>query len=427
MQFATQVAGMNGILVHIVAAAFVLLAVAGSPPIYAQEMPSSPPAPGEAAFSPEELDQLLAPIALYPDALLGQILMAATYPLEVVQAARWVGDPDNAALKGDALTAALANEDWDPSVKSLVPFPQVLSMMDTYLDWMQKLGDAFLAQEADVMTAVQRLRRSAQAAGTLTSTDQQEIVSEGQTIVIEPANPEVIYVPVYNPTIVYGVWPYPAYPPYYFPPPPGYIVEPSVVTDFYFAAGIVTVQWLWGWDRCDWHHHRIDIDDRRFNVINVHRPPIRNNVWVHDSYHRRGVPYPNPAVRGRFERSRPGEPETLREFRGYVQGEPTARPATPPRGQVPRESPPRTIVPRTPLPRRAPPRTTEPRTGPPAFQGYSNGTEVRRDAERGRESRRTMAPGELAPRRNVTPSRGGQAPRPGGEPRRGGFRRRETR
>ena len=136
--------------------------LAPTPPAAAQQ----PEQPGASPFKPEELDQLLAPIALYPDELIVQILTAATYPLEIVMAARWAADPKNAALKGDALATALDGQSWDASVKSLVPFPSVLEMMSDKLDWTQKLGDAFLSQEADCLATVQSLRRRAAAAGT---------------------------------------------------------------------------------------------------------------------------------------------------------------------------------------------------------------------------------------------------------------------
>src|SRR5512139_2832 len=172
-------------------------------------------------FKQEELDQMLAPIALYPDDLLTQILIASTYPLEIVQAARWTTQNKN--LKGDALTQALEKQDWDASVKSLVNFPDVLSKMNEQLEWTQKLGDAFLAQQKQVMDTIQNLRKKAQQAGNLKTTEQQKVVVEKETIVIQPANPEVIYVPSYNPTVVYGGWWWPAYPPFppFFLPPPG--------------------------------------------------------------------------------------------------------------------------------------------------------------------------------------------------------------
>src|SRR5271166_5516993 len=156
--------------------------------------PSAPPPPAQAAataapvFKMEEIDQLMAPIALYPDDLLVQILTAATYPLEIVMAARWVADPKNAALKGDALEQALQAQSWDPSVKSLVPFPDVLKMMSDHLEWTQKLGDAFLEQAQDCLASVQRLRQRAQSAGKLTSTPQQTVTTQHQAIIIAPAD-----------------------------------------------------------------------------------------------------------------------------------------------------------------------------------------------------------------------------------------------
>ena len=186
-----------------------ILAFAAIAPASLDAQTSAPPAQAAPLYTAAQLDQLLAPVALYPDQLLGQILIASTYPLEVVEAARWVEDPNNARLKGDQLAAALQGKDWDPSVKSLAPFPQILRMMDDRLDWMQKLGDAFLAQQNEVMDSVQRLRRQAEEAGTLQSSPQQTVTTQDQTITVEPANPNVVYVPVYDPTVVYGAWPYP--------------------------------------------------------------------------------------------------------------------------------------------------------------------------------------------------------------------------
>lgn len=189
---------------------------------------------GDKSFKQEELEQLVAPIALYPDSLIAQILMASTYPLEVVQAGKWA--KKNKDLKGDALTKALEKENWDPSVKSLVNFPQVLDMMNDKLGWTQKLGDAFLAQQKEVMDTVQKLRAKAEAEGNLKTTKEQKVVVEKETqiIVIESASPEVVYVPTYNPTVVYGTWPYPAYPPYYYYPP-GYAVGAAL---FSFGVGV---------------------------------------------------------------------------------------------------------------------------------------------------------------------------------------------
>ena len=174
------------------------------------------------AYNSEQLDALLAPIALYPDALLAQTLMASTFPLQVVSAGRWVEDPATKSLSGDALATALVPQTWDPSVKSLVPFPSVLALLNSNLDWTQQLGYAFAEEQAAVMNSVQRLRYQAQTAGNLKTTEQQIVRVEKQVIVIEPAKSTVVYVPSYNPTVVYGAWPYPAYPPVYLPPPPGY-------------------------------------------------------------------------------------------------------------------------------------------------------------------------------------------------------------
>ena len=198
-------------LVHVFATTFVVMVATAPIAACAQQTMVIPAQADAALFTPQELEQLVAPVALYPDQLLGHVLMAATYPFEVVQAARWVRDPVNATLRGGALSAALAAIDWDPSVKSLVPFPQVLETMDANLDWMQQLGNAFLAQEADLMDAVQRLRQRALADGRLKSTAQHVIILEGGIIVIRPARPDVIYVPYYDPYIVYDPWPYPAF------------------------------------------------------------------------------------------------------------------------------------------------------------------------------------------------------------------------
>ncbi len=206
--------------------------VAGQATIQAQTPPAQPaaaaaPAPANKTppFKQEELEAMLAPIALYPDALLAQIFMASTYPLEVVEAARWSKEhPD---VKGDAVAGAVQSQTWDPSVKSLVAFPSVLAKMNEKIDWTQKLGDAFLAQQKEVMQAVQILRNKAKETGNLKSTKEVTVKEEPapagspapQTIIIESPDPEVVYVPTYNSSVVYGAWAYPMYPPYpYYPP-----------------------------------------------------------------------------------------------------------------------------------------------------------------------------------------------------------------
>jgi uncharacterized membrane protein YgcG len=232
-----------------------------------------------ADYTTEQLDALLAPIALYPDQLLTQILMASAYPLQIVEAYRWLQQPANSALTGNALATALEQQSWDPSVKSLVPFPQVLSTMNDKLDWVQQLGYAVENQEGDVMNSVQRLRAQAQAAGQLNSNAQQTVSTEGQSIIIVPAQPNVVYVPAYNPIVVYGVWPYPAYPPVYWPPPPGYALAAGIA----FGVGIAVTASLWGWARPNWGYHggygNINVNVNRYNNINVNRTQIHNSNW----------------------------------------------------------------------------------------------------------------------------------------------------
>jgi hypothetical protein len=282
---------------------------------------------GDKTFKQEELDQLLAPIALYPDSLLAQILMASTYPLEVVQAGRWI--KANQTLKGDALSAALEKENWDPSVKSLVNFPQVLDLMNEKLDWTQKLGDAFLAQQKDVMDTVQRLREKAEAQGNLKSSEQQKVIveKETQTIIIEPANPQVVYVPTYNPTVVYGTWWYPSYPPYYYYPP-GYAAGAAL---FSFGVGVaVGAAWGYAWGGCNWRGGDVDIDINRNTNINnnIDRSKYQNKVttgqggrgeWKHDPEHRKGVSYRDQGTAQKFDRGASKDVQSREAFRGRAE------------------------------------------------------------------------------------------------------------
>jgi uncharacterized protein DUF3300 len=205
--------------------------------------------------------------------------MASTFPLEVLTAARWIEDPDHKTLSGDALAEAVEPQTWDPSVKSLVPFPSVLALLNSNLDWTQQLGYAFADQQPAVMDSVQRLRAQAQSAGNLQSTEQQIVHTEQQVIIIEPAQPNVVYVPSYNPTIVYGAWPYPAYPPVYLPPPPGYAFGAALVSGMAFAAGVAVVGSLWGWARPGWGGGYVNVNVNRYNSINVNRTHINSNVW----------------------------------------------------------------------------------------------------------------------------------------------------
>ena len=277
-------------------------------------------------FRPEEIDQLVAPIALYPDELLAQVLAASTYPLEIVQAARFM--EQNKELKGEKLMAAAKDKDWDPSVKAMLQFPDVLLMMNEKLEWTQKLGDAFLGQQRDVMDSAQRLRQKAQESGNLKTTKEQKVIVEEQTkvIVIQPASPEVVYVPTYNPTVVYGVWPYPAYPPYYYYPP-GYVAGAAL---FSFGVGVaIGAAWggYGGWG-CGWGNNEINIYNSKYNNFtknNYNRPEKyqnKNQNWQHNPEHRKGAQYRDQSTAQKFgqQRSGAGARPTTSDARGYGQG-----------------------------------------------------------------------------------------------------------
>ncbi len=297
---------------------FVAITLGVAPIAPAQTPPPPPPASSAqpagsgATFKQEELDAMLAPIALYPDALLSQVLMACTYPLEIVEAARW--QKQNASLKGSALQDALQKQPWDESVKSLTEFPDVLSKLNQDLGWTQKLGDAFLGQQAQVMDTIQSLRAKAQAAGNLKSNEQQTVQSQqdsGKTyIVIQPTNPEVVYVPTYQPTVVYGAWPYPAYPPYY----PPYWAAPGAafVNGFFWGVGIAAGAALWGgWN---WGRGDVNINVNRYN--NFNRTNISNGNWNHNVNHRGAVPYRDNGSRQRYGAQDRQAAQARNEFRG---------------------------------------------------------------------------------------------------------------
>ena len=269
-------------------------------------------------FSKEELTQMLAPIALYPDALTAQVLMASTYPLEVVEAERWRSQ--NAQLKGNELDDALQSKNWDPSVKSLCHFPDILKSMSDKLDQTRKLGDAFLGQEEEVMTTVQELRRKANEQGNLKSTGEQKVTVGNDAITIEPANPEVVYVPVYDPAYVYGPWWYPDYPPYYWYYPPGFYSSAYIGFGPGIFFGFNAFTWAW----FDWPFHRVHIDinrTRSFHHLRGGRRDDIGNVWMHNPRHRRGVAYRDLRTSERFGSraprvSLPSNPER----RGYPAG-----------------------------------------------------------------------------------------------------------
>jgi hypothetical protein len=297
------------VLACVVVGGLVSQTLAQAPPPQSQPPAGAPLTQAEQPLSSAQLDALVAPIALYPDTLLAQVLMASTYPLEVVQADRWFAA--NKKLKGDQLKTAAEQQPWDVSVKSLIATPSVLEMMSKNLDWTQKLGDAVLAQQPDVMDGVQRMRTRAYDAKKLSSGSQQTVTvrqeSGKQAIVIESAQPGTVYVPYYDPAVVYGSWPYHAYPPYYFPAP-GYIATGVVATGLAFGAAYALGRWnsgnYWG-GNVNWNNNNINID--------------RNRVthWEHNPQHRHGVQYRNNAVQQKFANNnlRAGS-EGRMDFRG---------------------------------------------------------------------------------------------------------------
>src|SRR6478672_9232844 len=260
---------------------------------------NSPPTvqsqPSDQLLKPEQLEALVAPIALYPDDLLANVLAASTYPLEVVQADRWLKERKN--LKGDALKTEVEKQAWDDSVKALTSTADVLSMMSDKVDWTKNLGDAVLAQQPDVMDAIQRLRTKAYDNKKLVTTKQQKVSVQTQeskqVIVIESADPNTLYVPYYDPATVYGAWPYAAYPPYYFGYP-SYIGAGVIAAGLAFGTAWAIGRWgnYWG-GGCNWGNRNLYIN--HYNKINN----IGNN-WQHNPSHRQGVRYNNANVQQRF-------------------------------------------------------------------------------------------------------------------------------
>ncbi|EHH4632701.1 DUF3300 domain-containing protein [Escherichia coli] len=334
------------------AAAVTFPATVSAPPVT--------PAVVKSAFSTAQIDQWVAPVALYPDALLSQVLMASTYPTNVAQAVQW--SHDNPLKQGDAAIQAVSDQPWDASVKSLVAFPQLMALMGENPQWVQNLGDAFLAQPQDVMDSVQRLRQLAQQTGSLKSSTEQKVITTTKKAVpvkqtvtapvipsntvltanpvitepattvisIEPANPDVVYIPNYNPTVVYGNWANTAYPPVYLPPPAG---EPFVgfVRGFGYSMGVATTYALFSsidWDdddhdhhhhdNDDYHHHdgghrdgngwqhngdNINIDVNNFNRITGEHLTDKNMAWRHNPNYRNGVPYHDQDMAKRFHQT----------------------------------------------------------------------------------------------------------------------------
>src|SRR6478609_4904158 len=299
--------------------------------LFAQSTTPAPAAPAaptttepvEAKLPAEQLDSLVAPIALYPDTLLAQALVASTYPLEIVQLQQWL--VKNKDLKGQALTDAAAKQPWDPAIQSMAVIPDLVKRLADDIQWTTELGNAFLAQQSDVMDAVQRMRKKATEKGALTTTEQQKVetkvIEEKTVIVVESANPEVIYVPSYNPTVVYGPPPvYYSYPPVYYPPP-GYAFMS-------FSIGVAVGAAFWG-GNCGWGGNDVNIDiDRNTNINGGDRNNINGgdrgnggnrgnsanstsrgggsggkSSWSHNPQHRGAAPYSNKSTASKFSGS----------------------------------------------------------------------------------------------------------------------------
>jgi hypothetical protein len=285
-----------------------LLWLSGDGLLRAQQPPPVPPP--DQTLTPQQLENLVAPIALYPDPLLGQIMVAATYPLEVVQAYQWL--QRNPGLTGSALTDGAQQQNWDPSVQALVLFPDVVKRLNDDVTWTTDLGNAFLAQQAEVMDAVQRLRQQAQQAGKLNSTPQETVTTVpdqagAPAIEIEPADPAVMYVPMYNPAWIWGPPLYYPYPGWFWPPQPGagiyFGFGPGIGIGAYFGGG-----WGgwggWGWHP-GWGAHTVIVNNtfiHRYNFNSAHLAQLHgNSVWQHDSFHRQGVPYARPELANRYQ------------------------------------------------------------------------------------------------------------------------------
>jgi len=314
---------MNLILRSIAAIFTMALLLAASP-----ARAADPP-----AFSAAQLDQMLAPIALFPDALLSQVLMASTYPSQVKEAADWAFA--NRDLKGDDAVKAVQDKLWDPSVQSLVAFPQVLAMLQEKPEWVRDMGDAFLGQPDAVMDSVQFLRMKAKEAGNLKSNEQQIVTVEAappalqtivvnapppptQIIVIAPAQPQVIFVPIFNPAFVFGPWWHPLFPPFFFPPPPRWGFGWSVVgSAIWWGTAIGVRNALWG--GVNWNTRNVNINVNQWNNINVNNRITsndRNVNWNHNPGNRQGMPYRDGATRDRIQQANPGERIRSNDYRG---------------------------------------------------------------------------------------------------------------
>jgi len=288
----------------------VLLAQQAAPAAAAEK-----PAP---KIPPEQLDSLVAPVALYSDPLLAQVLVAATYPLEIIQLQQWL--MKNKGLKDKALTDAVGKQPWDPAIQSMSAFPDAVKRLSDDISWTTDLGNAFLAQQKDVMDAVQRMRKKAVDKGALKTNEQQKVetkVVETRTVIIvEPANPQVIYVPVYSPTVVYPPPVYP-YPPIYYPPPP-----PPGAAFMTFTAGVMIGAAFSNGSccNCGWgssNNVNINVNNNYNKNTNVNANKnvnaSGNNSWQHNSAHRGGAPYSNQATASKYGGTAQGSSSASRQ------------------------------------------------------------------------------------------------------------------
>ena len=291
-----------------VAVACACLLLPGEATLLAQAPPpadakaAAAPAEAAAKLPPEQLDSLVAPIALYPDPLLAQTLAASTYPLEIIQLHQWLAK--NASLKDKALADAVAKQPWDPAVQSMAAFPEAVKRLAEDVQWTADLGNAFLAQQSDVMDAVQRMRKKAKDNNALASSEQQKVetkvIETKQVIVIEPAKPDVIYVPTYSPVYVYGPPVYP-YPPIYYPP-----YTPGAAFVGFTMGVMIGAAWGGAWGHCGWGHNDININvnnnyNRNANInrnTNVNRSG--GSSWQHNAQHRGGAPYADRATASKY-------------------------------------------------------------------------------------------------------------------------------
>ena len=331
----------------LVAILCVLALAPGDTAVYAQPL-SMQDAPADQAaptIPAGQLDSLVAPIALYPDPLLTQVLVASTYPLELIQLQQWL--QKNPGLAGDALTTAVQKQDWDASIQAMSVFPDLVKRLTDDIKWTTDLGNAFLAQQSDVMDAVQRMRTKALDAGKLKTNEQMKVetqtVESKTVVVIQPANPQIVYVPTYNPVVVYGppVYMYP-YPPIYYPPPSYY----AAGVWFAFGVGIAVGSYYhggWGYN-CGWGRHTTIIVNRNnnyirhYNSVNINRVNVNNrpstlpanagNNWQHNAQHRGGTPYSNQAVAKQYGGTARGDSMSTRQANARQQQGAGNRPQT---------------------------------------------------------------------------------------------------